>query len=75
MKIAVREAKNNLSKYGDMAHNGETVVVSKNGKPWFDLVPHQTPTRTTGPLPGVKPTISIEEAIAPLNEEDLPGWM
>lgn len=75
MKIPVREAKNNLSKYGDMAHNGQTVVVSKNGKPWFDIVPHRKPERKTGPLPGVKATISLEDAVAPVSEEDVPGWM
>ncbi len=74
MQVAVREAKAKLSKFGDMAHNGETVVVCKNGEPWFDLVPHVKPKRKTTPLKGVKPTISAEEAVRPLDPEDLPGW-
>jgi prevent-host-death family protein len=75
MQVAVREAKNNLSKYGSAAHNGERVVVTKNGKAWFDIVPHQKSKRRIAPLPGVKATISLSEAIAPVEEEDVPGWM
>lgn len=75
MKIPVKEAKNNLSRYGDMAHNGETIVVSKNGKPWFDLVPHNNEKRKVSSLPGVSPVISEEEAVAPVDISDVPGWM
>jgi prevent-host-death family protein len=75
MQIAVRQAKNELSKYGRLAHDGERVVVTRNGRPWFDLVPHRSKDRRTAPLPGVKPTVSVEEAIAPMREEDLPGWV
>lgn len=76
MKVAVREAKNNLSKYGRLAHGGETIVVTRNGCPWFDIVPHQRGTaRRTAPLPGVEPTVSLEEAIAPVDKGDVPGWM
>ena len=75
MQVAVREIKNNLSKYGRMAHGGERVVVTKSGRPWFDIVPHRSGTRRTTPLPGVTPTVSIEEAIAPVDAKDIPGWM
>ena len=75
MKVAVREAKNNLSKYGRIAHDGERVVVTRNGRPWFDIVPHRSAPRRTAPLPGVAPTVSFEEAVAPVEEKDLPGWI
>jgi prevent-host-death family protein len=75
MQVAVREAKNHLSKYGRIAHSGERVVVTKSGRPWFDLVPHRAGTRRTTPLPGVKPTVTVAEAIAPVSEKDIPGWM
>ncbi len=75
MEVAVREAKNKLSRYGRIAHGGEKIVVTKNGKPWFDIVPHQEVIRKTTPLRDVKPTVSIEDAIAPIKEEDVPGWM
>ena len=74
MKVAVREVKAKLRKFGDMAHNGETVVVCKNGEPWFDLVPHAKRSRKTAPLAGVKPTVSASAAVVPLSAEDLPGW-
>lgn len=75
MQAAVREVKNNLSRYGRIAHDGGRVVVTKSGRPWFDIVPHRSGLRRTMPLPGVKPTVSIEEAIAPVEEKDVPGWM
>ena len=74
MKAQIREVKSNLSKYGDLAHNGQRVVVSKNGKPWFDLVPHQKKKRNVMPLKSVKATISAEAATAPVNKEDIKGW-
>jgi antitoxin (DNA-binding transcriptional repressor) of toxin-antitoxin stability system len=74
MQVAVREAKAKLSRLGDMAHQGKTVVVCKNGKPWFDLVPHMKPKRRTAPLDGVSPILSESEAVAQVNPEDVPGW-
>jgi prevent-host-death family protein len=74
MEAAIREVKNKLSRYGNVARDGERVVVTRHGRPWFDLAPHRPVTRRTTPLPGVKPTVSVEEAIAPLDEKDLPGW-
>ncbi len=74
MQIAVREAKAKLSRFGDMAHDGEVVVVCKNGEPWFDMVPHKKMKRKTTPLAGVRPVISESTAVEPLGSEDLPGW-
>jgi prevent-host-death family protein len=75
MQVAVRQIKNNLSKYGRIAHDGERIVVTKSGRPWFDIVAHRSGMRRTTPLPGVKPTMSIETAIAPVSVEDLSGWI
>mgnify|MGYP006298749851 FL=1 len=75
MKVAVRKAKNKLGEYGRMAHDGERVVVTRNGRPWFDLVPHRGGQRRTSPLADVEPTISLEDAVAPVSKEDVPGWM
>jgi antitoxin (DNA-binding transcriptional repressor) of toxin-antitoxin stability system len=74
MQVAVREAKAKLSRFGDMAHDGEVVVVCKNGEPWFDMVPHAKIRRRTAPLSGVTSLISESESTKPLNPEDVPGW-
>ena len=74
MQVAVKEAKNTLSKLGNKAHAGARIVITRNGKPWFDLVPHTRKGRRITPLPNVKPTISLEEAIAPVAAEDIPEW-
>ena len=75
MKVAVRDAKSKLSMFGDLAHNGQTVVVCKHGKPWFDLVPHATPKRKITPLKSVTPLIPEADAVASVAQEDIPGWI
>ena len=39
--ISIKEAKNRLSELGRKVEKGETVTVTRNGKPVFDLVPHK----------------------------------
>jgi prevent-host-death family protein len=75
MKVAIREAKNNLSKYGNLANEGNKITVCKNGKPWFDLVPHQASIRSTAPLNKAKPTVNAAEATAPVDPRDIAGWI
>lgn len=75
MEVAIREAKNRLSKLGNQAHAGERIVVTRHGRPWFDLVPHKGSKRRTTPLRQVKPTITLDEAVATVSEEDVPGWL
>jgi len=39
--VNIKDAKNRLNELGRKAENGETIVVTRHGKPAFDLVPHQ----------------------------------
>jgi prevent-host-death family protein len=39
--VNIKDAKNRLSELGRKAESGETIVVTRNGKPAFDLVPHK----------------------------------
>ncbi len=41
MNISVKEAKNRLSELLHRAEAGETVVLTRHGKPVADLVPHK----------------------------------
>lgn len=75
MKAQIRDVKSHLSKFGDLANSGQRIVVTKSGKPWFDLVPHQKKKRNTQPLKGVKAIVSVEEATAPVEGSDLEGWI
>lgn len=40
-KVSIRDAKNRLTELARAAEAGETIVVTRNGKPAFDLVPHR----------------------------------
>ncbi len=40
--VSIKEAKNRLTALARLVEKGETVVVTRNGKPVFDLVPHQS---------------------------------
>jgi prevent-host-death family protein len=39
--VSIKEAKSRLTALAREVENGETIVVTRNGKPVFDLVPHQ----------------------------------
>jgi len=54
MKINMHEAKSQLSKLGEKAWQGETIVIAKAGKPYLDLLPHKErrTTRKPGLLKG-----------------------
>ena len=39
--VSIKEAKNRLTELARRVEQGETVVVTRNGKPVFDLVPHR----------------------------------
>ena len=39
--VSIKEAKNRLTELARRVEEGETVVVTRNGKPVIDLVPHK----------------------------------
>ena len=39
--VSIKEAKDRLTALARLVEQGETVVVTRNGKPAFDLVPHR----------------------------------
>jgi prevent-host-death family protein len=39
--VSIKEAKNKLSQLARLAEKGETTVITRNGKPVADLVPHK----------------------------------
>ncbi len=39
--VTIREAKNRLTQLAREVERGETIVVTRNGSPVFDLVPHR----------------------------------
>lgn len=39
--VSIRDAKNRLTQLAREVEEGETIVVTRNGRPVFDLVPHQ----------------------------------
>ena len=39
--VSIKEAKDRLTALARLVEKGETVVVTRNGKPIFDLVPHR----------------------------------
>lgn len=39
--VSIKDAKNRLTELARLVEKGERVVVTRNGKPVFDLVPHR----------------------------------
>ncbi|MGJ0621480.1 MAG: type II toxin-antitoxin system Phd/YefM family antitoxin [Methylocystis sp.] len=42
--VSIKDAKNRLTELARRVEKGETIVVTRNGRPAFDLVPHQRKT-------------------------------
>jgi prevent-host-death family protein len=67
----IYEAKTQLSKLVEQAHNGETIIIAKSGKPWAKIIPFDAPKKQFkfGTMKG-KITIS-DDFNAPLPEDVL----
>ncbi|MBI1867573.1 MAG: type II toxin-antitoxin system Phd/YefM family antitoxin [Methylocystis sp.] len=39
--VSIKDAKNRLTELARQVEGGETIVVTRNGRPVFDLVPHR----------------------------------
>jgi len=53
-KVNMHEAKSQLSRLGELAWQGERIVIARAGKPYLDLLPHreERPARQPGRLKG-----------------------
>jgi len=73
MQVNVHEAKTQLSRLLERAHNGEEVVIAKNGRPYARLVPIEpTQPRQLGFLRG---TFEVGAAFfEPMSEAELGLW-
>ena len=49
MQVNMHEAKSQLSRLGELAYQGERIVIAKAGKPYLDLIPHREHTRERKP--------------------------
>ncbi len=75
--VNIHAAKTQLSKLVERAHNGEEIILAKNGKPYARLVPLEAPARKLRPLGFVKIRLSNESAaelLKPLDDAELEGW-
>ena len=39
--VSIRDAKNRLTELARVVEEGETIIVTRNGRPVFDFVPHK----------------------------------
>ncbi|MDP3559044.1 MAG: type II toxin-antitoxin system Phd/YefM family antitoxin [Legionellaceae bacterium] len=44
-QLNIYEVKTHLSKLVDQAHNGETIIIAKSGKPWAKIIPFDSPKK------------------------------
>lgn len=70
--VNVHEAKTHLSRFLELAHQGEEIVIAKAGRPYARLVPLavKETTRAPGGLDGVVG----DEFFAPLPDDELDAW-
>ena len=73
MQVNVHEAKSQLSRLLERAHQGEEIIIAKNGRPYARLVAIEpTPPRQLGFLRGS--FVVGPEFFEPLSDEDLALW-
>lgn len=73
MQINVHEAKTQLSRLLELAHQGEEIIIAKNGRPYARLGPLEAPRRRE--LGFLRGTFQATEAFfEPLSEEELQLW-
>ena len=41
----IYDVKTHLSKLVEQAHDGETIIIAKAGKPWAKIIPFETPKK------------------------------
>jgi prevent-host-death family protein len=71
IQVNVHEAKTHLSKFLDMAHAGEEIILAKAGKPYARLLPlKEQEDRQPGRYRENVPESFFHE----LPEEELQGW-
>ena len=72
--VNVHEAKTQLSRLIDRAHQGEEIVIAKAGKPYARLVPLQKATgkRRPGLLEHLGPV--PESFFEPMGDDELEAW-
>lgn len=69
--VSVHEAKTHLSRLLERAHAGESVVISKNGKPYARLCPLEPPPRRR---PGLLVGTVDDSFFDPLPSDELEAW-
>ena len=74
--VNVHEAKTHFSRLIDAAHDGETILLAKGGKPWARLVPLEPPhaRRVPGVLSGKLNLPPLEVLLESLPEEELAAF-
>lgn len=44
-QLNIYDVKTHLSKLVEQAHNGETIIIAKSGKPWAKITPFDAPKK------------------------------
>ncbi len=74
--VNIHAAKTQFSKLIERAHNGEEIILAKNGKAYARLVPleHSTTSRQLGFLNIKLSPASTKALLAPLEDSELELW-
>ncbi|MFN0129934.1 MAG: type II toxin-antitoxin system Phd/YefM family antitoxin [Verrucomicrobiales bacterium] len=75
--VATNEAKTHLSALLEEVRQGATIVIARGRKPLAKLVPYEEEASRRRPKVGEMldaPMVIPEEALRPLNEEELRSW-
>ncbi len=75
--VNIHAAKTHLSQLLERVHQGEEIILAKNGKPYARLVPLDAPTKAPRELGGWGEPLSLQsetELLRSLSDEELEAW-
>ena len=75
MQVSVTQGQSQFSELIEKAHNGDVIVITKNGIPWADIYPHSNKRRTIKPMSNAPFSLAKGTSICdPHDSEDLLPW-
>lgn len=75
MKVNVTQGQSRFSELVEKAHQGEIIIITKNGVPWADLYPHTRSRRIIKRMDPPPFTLAENCGVCdPHDEDDLAPW-
>jgi prevent-host-death family protein len=70
MQVNITQGQAQFSELIEKAHNGEVIVITKNGVPWADVYPHSNQRRVIKPMSSAPFTLAEGTSLCDAHDDD-----